>query len=119
MSGRGSLSPCEASTDARHQRRKPQPLMENPDYPAKGMACQPPRHQATLGKGLRKAPGIHAAGCSDDHPDHNGTLDCPDLITRSALSLPLPGIGSPLPKSTFTTLLRPASGLIADPPARE
>jgi hypothetical protein len=93
--------------------------MENPDYPAKGMARQAPKHQATLGIDLQKAPGIHAAGCSDDHPDRNGMPDCLDLIARSALFLPFPGIGPPLPKSAFTTSLRPVSGLIADPPARE
>jgi hypothetical protein len=124
MSGRCFSSPCEASTDARHQRRNPQRLLENPDYPVRGMACLPPELLATLGKGLQaqppKAPGTHAAGCSNGHDDHNGMPDYLDLVARSALSfLPLPGIGSLLLKSSSMTTLRPVSGLIADPPARE
>jgi len=107
-----------STTRTAADRRKPQPLMENPDYPAKGMACQPPRHQATLGKGLRKAPGIHAAGCSDDHPDHNGTLDCLDLIARSGLPLPL--LASDLLCQSLPLRLHCARpGLIADPSVRE
>jgi hypothetical protein len=123
MSGRCFSSPCEASTDARHQRRNPQRLLETPDYPVKGLACKPLEHRATLGKGLQvqplKAPGTHAAGCSNDHDGHNGMLDYPDLVARTASSLPHPGIGPLLPKSSSTTLLRPVFGLIADPSARE
>jgi len=111
--------PCEARTDARHQRRTRQRLLGNPDYQANGIACKPPKLQATLGTGLLKAPGTHAAGCSNDHHDHNGMPDYLDCCSLCSAFFATPGVGPLLPKSTTMTILRPASGLIADPPARE
>jgi len=100
-------------------RRTRQRLLGNPDYQANGIACKPPKLQATLGTGLLKAPGTHAAGCSNDHHDHNGMPDYLDCCSLCSAFFATPGVGPLLPKSTTMTILRPASGLIADPPARE